>query len=494
MQGQRRKEKGQILVLFVFGLVSLLGFTALAIDGSMIYADRRYVQSVSDAAAFAGGGAASQVLENGIPSSTTTLRHQNFKCPPRDAVTGKQLVNLSSSDPAIRTVSAAIMAAYQTAVQRAADNSFSGLEYSIDNSYGVYVDCRVEYVGGAYYDKYIDVHVRLTKNTQTAFAHLVFGRDSIQNTVDSVVRVRPRTAAAMGYAIASLNKTCSTSKDGVTFSGNSDTHVEGSGIFSNSCMVANGNLTANVAPNTELYINYFQDGGLADNCSNFTKTPPELCMDPYPSRSTAPLPDFTIEPPDCSKVTNTYTLKSNGTRVYGPGVYTNGLEPSTSGPNASTRTNPVVLQPGLYCITNGNFGANANEYIVGEDVTIYVQTGSVTVNGGADLRLTASTDPAPVNGALRGMLFYLPPTNANAVSITGNQYSRYSGTIYAPSSDITLGGTQDTITPEGETLSGFKYSTQIIGKNVKIDGNSVISIRYDQSEVWENPSALDLYR
>ena len=55
-------ERGQVLVLLVLALVGLLGFTALAIDGGMVYSDRRTAQNAADAAALAGAGAAAQYI------------------------------------------------------------------------------------------------------------------------------------------------------------------------------------------------------------------------------------------------------------------------------------------------------------------------------------------------------------------------------------------------------------------------------------------------
>jgi hypothetical protein len=50
----RRLEKGQVLILFVFAVVALLGFTSLAIDGGMAFAERRHAQNAADTAAMAG--------------------------------------------------------------------------------------------------------------------------------------------------------------------------------------------------------------------------------------------------------------------------------------------------------------------------------------------------------------------------------------------------------------------------------------------------------
>ena len=55
----RKSESGQVIVILALALVGLLGFSALAIDGSMVFADRRFSQSGADAAALAGAGASS---------------------------------------------------------------------------------------------------------------------------------------------------------------------------------------------------------------------------------------------------------------------------------------------------------------------------------------------------------------------------------------------------------------------------------------------------
>src|SRR5512139_2848387 len=57
-------ERGQAIVLIVLAIIALLGFTALAVDGSLVYSDRRWAQNAADASALAGAGAAAEYLEN----------------------------------------------------------------------------------------------------------------------------------------------------------------------------------------------------------------------------------------------------------------------------------------------------------------------------------------------------------------------------------------------------------------------------------------------
>ena len=49
-----RSEKGQALILIAFGIIALIGFTALAIDGGRAFSDRRHAQNAADTAALAG--------------------------------------------------------------------------------------------------------------------------------------------------------------------------------------------------------------------------------------------------------------------------------------------------------------------------------------------------------------------------------------------------------------------------------------------------------
>ena len=45
---EHKSENGQAIILIIIGIVALLGFAALAIDGGMVYADRRNAQNGAD--------------------------------------------------------------------------------------------------------------------------------------------------------------------------------------------------------------------------------------------------------------------------------------------------------------------------------------------------------------------------------------------------------------------------------------------------------------
>ncbi len=54
VQGSKRREGGQTLVLFVLALTVMVGFAAMTIDVGMLFEDRRQLQNAADAAALAG--------------------------------------------------------------------------------------------------------------------------------------------------------------------------------------------------------------------------------------------------------------------------------------------------------------------------------------------------------------------------------------------------------------------------------------------------------
>lgn len=56
----RREEKGQALILVILAIAAIFGFAALAIDGGMLFLDRRAAQNAADAAALSAGYAKCQ--------------------------------------------------------------------------------------------------------------------------------------------------------------------------------------------------------------------------------------------------------------------------------------------------------------------------------------------------------------------------------------------------------------------------------------------------
>jgi uncharacterized membrane protein len=59
---RNHSEEGQVLPFLAVCFVILLGFTALAIDGGMLFSDRRHAQNAADASSLAGGSGAAYFM------------------------------------------------------------------------------------------------------------------------------------------------------------------------------------------------------------------------------------------------------------------------------------------------------------------------------------------------------------------------------------------------------------------------------------------------
>jgi hypothetical protein len=312
-------------------------------------------------------------------------------------------------------------------------------------------------------DRYIDVHVMITSTIKSSFAHLLFG-GSLTNTVDAVTRVRPRTMFAFGYAVASLDEGCQGGVGGVTFDGNSELATIGSGVFSNSCMEKNGGISVD-ADIGIYYFTTYSDNGTSG------------MVDPAPKPAGVRIPDWQIDPPDCSAVPSQSKVQ-NGGEIY-PGRY----------PSISVLNKDMIMHPGLYCV-DGAFKANGGTISVLGDskdgVTIYMTGGTFTTSGSVTINLRAPMDGSEGMGpSLKGVLIYLAEGNTNEVTIQGDSDSSYRGMVFAPDGSIEVGG--------GASLVG-NLSSQFIGNTVKIHGTSNMNVEFDESMVSSRPAYLALFK
>lgn len=416
---KNKHESGQAMIFIVVGFIVILGFVGLAIDGGMVFSDRRHAQNAADASALAGGGKASLYLEdNGIT-------YANWNC--------------SSTK-----IATAMARARTAAVNRAATNEFT-IDQDIADFHGVTTQCGV-YNYGSYVDKYIDITVWITTNTQGNFTRFLFP-SALTSRVQSVTRIRPRTPLAFGYAIASLNPAaCSGQSNGSGFHGSAEVNIHYGGVFSNGCLRTDGGVSVNAVDGGA--INYV---GELSGGSGFN---------PSAVRAYEPLPESSwyVPPPNCS---------------HPDAINLTGDELLAASP----------LAPGLYCVS-GDLDVNGGDTLQGTDVTIYMKNGEIRINGGATINLSANgpyTDPDP---AIPGVLIYMASGNNHGVEINGNSASTWTGTVYAPESFIDFTGNGNS----------HGYETQLIGWNVEAGGDADANIWYCSCQVYSKPTSMDLNR
>ena len=328
----KNSEGGQVLAFLAICFVVLLGFAALAIDGGMVLADRRHGQNAADASSLAGGSGAAYFMR------VNNVNYNAFIC----GTSG--ILNTQN-------------AAESAAITQAALNDYV-IDNDISDKHGVTVQCAINDLG-SYEDKHLDVVTEITRDTNTNFAHLVYD-GPLRNEVEAITRIYPAAPLAFGKAIIALNAAgCSGNKYGVVFSGSSTTTVTGGGVWSNGCLTGNGS-SFNVTVN---------DGGVGfagASAGTLTNISPE------PQHIPNELPDYStiVSEPDCSGL-SARTAPNNGDVTIESGIY-----------DEIKRTGGALsMNPGLYCIT-GSKGLDVNGgSLNGNGVTIFLQTGDVTING-----------------------------------------------------------------------------------------------------------------
>lgn len=453
-------QRGQVIILFVLALVGLLAFAGLAVDGAMLYSDRRAAQSAADSAALAGAGAGGNTMQLRNIYAT-----QDFKC--------RQLLNPGSKMDIVQNDM------IDAAISRASINGYL-IDDDLADKNGVKVSCNDgndkvvdgHLLASDSVEKYMDVEVQVTAPTRSSFIHLVFNQ-LMQNTVTAIARIRPLSLEGGGAGIIALNQTeCKQGGvyvggiylDGTTI----DIRSNGGGLSSNTCIIRNGN--------SEVIVENSNPAGFARTSPDWTND--AVFVDEFGNplilRQSA---TYQINPsfdaPDCSIFgsAQTYT-HPDYTHNLNPGIYPNGI------------THDATLNSGLYCIDQNPSGKIGNLTNIDSDhgVTLYIRSGSISMSGSDSLRLYALLSSAdPVNGAVPGLVLYV----ANGdFTMTGSSTADFSGTIYVPNGTIDLGG----------AMTSEIWESVLIANNVKIHGNPFASLIVDYTHNLTDPSKLDLLR
>ena len=455
----QKSEKGQALILIALAMVGLVAFTALAVDGSMIFSDRRHAQNAADTASLA--------------AALARIRGQDYSA---------------------------------AALARASSN---GYETDTDSTVEVYLcsdpqaTCQGLLPAGAEPSEYIQV--KITSIVRTTFARIL-GRQQVTNVVTAVARAKIGVPGPLfdGAALAAL---APTGTDTIYGNGNIFLDVNNSGVFDNSSSncamgtVGNGSYTVDTA---------FAVVGTACQTGNPVLNGPvqQAAQIPYPPTINIPTPsiacsgngsisqsgvDYTFSPGNFNGI----NITTSGNVTFTPGNYcfnggvdirgtadvtansVNFLITSgdfqTNGSSTFTTCNNVLVH------INGGSGMhfNGNSTNTCTGITFFASTGSVTWNGNV-----ANTFTAPSSGDYAHVLIYLPYENPSALSINGNSGNELTGSIIAVSSPVTISGNSGT--------TGFH--SQIIGYTIALQGGSQTTINYVPEEQYSqtDPTVIQL--
>jgi hypothetical protein len=463
-------ERGQALVIIALAVVGLFGFSALAIDGSRVFSDRRNAQNAADTASLA--------------AALTIIRG-----------TGDEFKD--------------------AAIDRAASNGYvtdadSVVEVHLCNDPTISTPCE-GLPSSASPENY--VQVKITSTIPATIARII-GRQQFTNIVTAVAYAGPEDPRpfANGAALAAL---APNEPDAIFGNGNVFLDINNSGIFSNSNVTdtqppcQNGSMSVGGNGSYTVDTSVQVVGSLCQGNNTTINGPVEAAGPmPYPPTIDVLMPNIVCSGSGGS----TYNAVTN-TTTYSPGNYTNLNVVSTG---------EVIFSPGNYCFqggasflgpdiiandvnflipsgefrTAGNSSFTCNDVLFHVDggtgvhfngnggnycnaVTFIASTGDVTWNGNVTNRLYA-----PTGGVYEGLLIYLPYGNSSPLSITGNAGNELTGSIIAVSSEITVGGNNWT--------NGL--NSQIVGYTIDILGNSNTVINYnpDDQFIPPLPSAVQL--
>jgi hypothetical protein len=434
MKKRNPREHGQVIILLVAGIISLLGFTALAIDGARLYSERRTAQGTADTAAFTAAAYIGQYDLGYIQSNW---------------MSGAEV------EPH----------AEQAALERIRDNGYTDAVY---NPFGGNDRLRITInpVSETLATKY-QVNVFLISEVEPVFAHLLYDGELLVN-VESKAIVMPRSVIGFGQAMYSLS---SDACDAISFDGNSETLIVGSGIYANSSCpdrAVDFGGTAGVdidqCITTPGGIRDHGSGGYTSGCDSTGVTPQ--------SHMTMPVPDCSGQPPGNYIVD---TSSSPTKVVIFPGVYNHKIM-ITNGANEQ------IFMPGLYCLNEGMSITNGN--ITAHDVTFYVPgSKDVKITGGV-LDMTAPDNGEADDGtnSWDGMLFYM---EAGSWEVTANAGSYFEGTVYAP------GPPDPTCKLTGSGITDG-YNLQLVCNTISLIGGAGLNIVYNADNPYIPPISIDL--
>jgi len=449
----KKNEKGQIIVILALSMVAMIGFAALALDGSLIYNARRQDQNTADSAALAGAGAIANYLKE-VESGVLICGK------PAGTQATILAVNAVRASVAVDGISTAEMPKLANDAElAAADQGFT-------------ITC--DWYGGLG-TQYLDVHVKVSTEMETNLAQIV-NTDTLKTSVESTARVYPGQPFAYGNGLVSLSDACSTKQGGIEFLGASVTKINEGGVFSNSCLKMNtGEVTV-----TGGEIQYWNQSECKDCFGN-----PDVSPEPIPAY--IKLPKNMIEAPNCDQPMTVYSAH-NGvySGTISPGKYMTGIKM-----DKNDDTKSLTLSPGLYCVYDG-LTNNAQSNLTADGVTLYFYSGDVAINqnakGGVSLT-SCKTAPCGNPSAVEGLLMFFSPSYQADITLNGGSTNVFKGTLYGSNANFHLNGNTDTTSAESAT-----FSTQIVGNWIEVNGKANLTMDLKGEDFVQLPPSLSLVK
>ncbi|MDL1910043.1 hypothetical protein FBQ81_05015 [Chloroflexi bacterium CFX6] len=487
-----KSQRGQALILIAFGIVALVGFTALAVDGGRVFSDRRNAQNAADTSALAAALKYIREIENN-PGSAKDL-------------------------------------AKTEAEARAASNNYT----TDTDSMVTVVFCDevtassdpCDLPSGSDETEYL--RVTIVSNVPMTFGR-VLGREFVTNKVEAITRVQGTKttgifdAGAGMYSIKSGNF-----NDCFELLGNADLVFHNTGIFVNcsgsDALALGGSYGLTMDANARV-VGCSRDkddvpppiqGTGQIDCGvdeqevkkeTFkdvpTTEPTPTCSTPgnhdtinniltpgyHPTRNISS--DTTLSPgvycfPSGSElkfqagasITGTSStdpvklVLSSDTDLKGSANNFKNLEVYTD--NSSFQIFGTLHADRFRFFGNGNstFGVQSGEFISG-NAYIYTESGEIDIRAQAHVDITAP----PPGDKFGGLLMYMPWDNPNNFTLNGGSDDIWRGTVLMPGAEVRYNGG-----------AGFELHGQVIAETFKINGGAEGDIYFSSDYIFSPPS------
>jgi hypothetical protein len=263
----------------------------------------------------------------------------------------------------------------------------------------------------------------------------------------------------LNFSLLALNPTkCGA----VALSGNGtiDTSAAPIQVDSNcsTAMTASGNASVTVvSANIYTVGGYSLSGNAGISPAPITGSPSRL--DPMAS----------LSPPDGSGLTNkgAFSCGGNSTVTIYPGIYTSIVASSNCA---------ITMQPGTYVIQGGGMSVSGNAGLTGSGVFIYNAGSAFPTSGGSFGAISLSGNGSfnltpPTSGPYAGLMIFQSRDNPSTLSISGNGVSGVQGTVYGPSTPISITG-------------NGAIPAQFIVDSVNISGNGSLTVQYNVNQLY----------
>ncbi len=348
MQHTKKSEQGQVLILLTVGIITLLGFTALAIDGGRLYGERRHIQGVADTSSLTGALYIAQ-YEGAITSTV-------------------------------------LDAAENSALFRSSSNGYT-------TSGATTVTVNITQSQSYYY-----VETVINTALDPIIAQIVYS-GPLNVGAKSIARVLKQPIFADGQALYAMSPS---QKNAIEFTGDADMKVTGTGIFSNSSHDTN---SISFGGSSTTYVDGYVKTVGGVNLAGTVLNPDDTPFSDY-SAVGQNSPPY-VPTPECSLLPAGSRTTSGGEVYFTPGRYASITE---NGHTTYHFAPGFYCITGAFTTTNGEFeGEDVSFYVETGNVSLagtvdfsaadnglmlgkqnwngmllHVAQGRLTINGNAD--------------------------------------------------------------------------------------------------------------